>query len=67
MQKLTLKFPSFSQLAAFAKHLNGGYLINTSLLTITVSLPDFQANLAIEWYGAELIETNERVYSYDPI
>jgi hypothetical protein len=67
MQKLTLKFSSFPKLAAFAKQLNGGYLINTSLLTITASLPEFQANLAIEWYGAERIETNERVYSYDPI
>lgn len=67
MQKLTLKFSSFSQLGAFAKKLNSGYLINTSLLTITACPPDFQVNLAIEWYGAELVETNERVYSYDPI
>jgi hypothetical protein len=67
MQKLTLKFPSFSHMATFAKQLNGGYLINTSLLTITAAFPEFQMNLAIEWYGAELIETNERVYSYDPI
>ncbi|HUC82158.1 MAG TPA: hypothetical protein VMR70_14740 [Flavisolibacter sp.] len=67
MQKLTLKFSSFAQLAAFAKKLNSGYLINTSLLTITASLNEFQTNLAIEWYGAQLIETNERVFSYDPI
>ncbi|HEX8314924.1 MAG TPA: hypothetical protein VF610_00160 [Segetibacter sp.] len=67
MQKLSLKFSSFQELSSFARQLNGGYLINTSTLTITATLPDFQANLAIELYGATLIETNERVYSYDPI
>ena len=67
MQKLSLKFPSFQELSLFARQLNGGYLINTSTLTITTTLPAFQANLAIELYGAEMIETNERVYSYDPI
>lgn len=67
MQKLSLKFPSFQQLSSFAKLLNGGYLINTNTLTITAPLAEFQANLAIELYGATLIETNERVYSYDPI
>jgi hypothetical protein len=66
MKKLTLKFSSFQELSAFMKQLTGGYLINTNTLTITANFPVFQVQHAAEQYGACLVETNEKVYSYDP-
>jgi hypothetical protein len=67
MKKLTLKFTSFQQLSAFMKQLTGGYFINTNLLTITASLSPFQLQQAEDRFGALQIDTNEKVYSYDPL
>ena len=65
MEKQTLRFPSFNQLSSFVKQLNGGYLINTNALTITAKLQASQVQLAVLQFNASLIETNEKVYSYD--
>lgn len=67
MKKLTLKFSSFQELSTFMKQLTGGYLINTNTLTITSNFLAFQVQHATEQYGACLIDTNEKVYSYDPL
>jgi len=67
MEKLTLKFSTLKNLTDFAKVLSGGYLINTKNLTLTSKLPEFQVNQALEHYNGALIETTEKVYSYDLI
>ncbi|HUC79588.1 MAG TPA: hypothetical protein VMR70_01680 [Flavisolibacter sp.] len=67
MKKLTLKFSSFRDLSGFMKQLSGGYLINTNTLTITADFHSYQIQIAEEEYGGYLVETSERVYSYDPI
>ena len=65
MPKQTLKFPCFGKLSAFVKPLSIGYLINTNTLTITAKFSEPLIQQAVASYEAELIETNERVYSYD--
>lgn len=65
MKKVTLHFHSLCQLTAFSKGLACGYLLNTNNLTITGKIPPLQVNLAIEFYNAAVIETTEKVYSYD--
>ena len=65
MEKQTLRFPSFAHLSSFVKQLNCGYLINTNALTITAKLPEPQVQNALLHFSAALIETNEKVYSYD--
>lgn len=65
MEKLTLKFSTLKDLTSFAKHLNCGYLINTKNLTLTGKVPELQVNVALDMHNAALIETNEKVFSYD--
>ena len=65
MNKLTLQFVSLSELTTFSKGLNTGYFINTNNLTLTAAIPAMQVGLALELYKATLIETTEKVYSYD--
>jgi hypothetical protein len=67
MKKLTLKFTSFPELSAFMKQMTGGYFINTNTLTITANFQSYQIEDATSQYGALLIETNDKVYSYDPL
>ena len=67
MTKQTLRFTSFKELAAFIKGLSIGYLINTNTLTVTASFLESHVRHALECFDAELIDTNEKAYSYDPI
>jgi hypothetical protein len=67
MKKLTIKFSSFQELSGFMKQLTGGYLINTNTLTITADFRSYHVQIAEEQYGGHLVETNERIYSYDPL
>ena len=66
MQKQTLKFPSFKELTSFLKTLHSGYLVNTNTLTVTAPFLDFDIQKAKENYAGVLIDTTEKVYSYDP-
>lgn len=65
MKKQTLQFLSLKELTLFSKTLNCGYLINTNNFTITGNLHELQINLAKELYYAEVIETTDKVFSYD--
>ena len=65
MKKLTLQFPSLSELAGFSKLLNEKYFLNTINLTLTTELKEPQIQQAIERYKARLIETTEKVFSYE--
>ena len=65
MKKQTLQFLSLSELTLFSKTLPGGYLINTNNFTVTGKFHELQVNTAIELYHATLIETTDKVFSYD--
>lgn len=65
MNKLTLQFKSLSELAAFSKNLMGGYLVNTNNFTVTARMPEVHVILAVEFFNAILIETSDKVYSYE--
>ena len=67
MKKQTLKFRSFPELSSFVKSLTTGYLINTNTLTVTAVFAEATIQIAMHRYYALLIETTERVYSYDPL
>ena len=65
MKKLTLQFRTLTDLGRFLKLITGGYLLNTNNLTITASMPQIEINLALDLYNANVIETSEKVFSYD--
>lgn len=67
MKKRTLQFGTLKELTVFSKTLSGGFLLNTNNLTLTARISDLQAAVAQEMHNAVLIETNEKVYSYDMI
>ena len=54
------------ELSCFIKTLHTGYLINTNTLTVTAPFKELDISKATEQYDGMLIETNEKVYSYDP-
>ena len=64
MQKQTLQFPPIEILAAFARQLEAGYLINTNRLTLTGDFEETDIEKAQEKFEASLIETNEKTYQY---
>ena len=65
MDKRTLKFATLKELTDFSKTLATGFLINTKNLTLTAALPDIQLAIAVDMHNATVIETTEKVYSYD--
>ena len=65
MEKRTLKFSNLKDLTDFSKTLKNGFLINTKNFTLTTHISELQVNLASEIYNATLIETTEKVFSYD--
>ena len=65
MEKQTLRFASLTDLSAFVRQVTYGYLINTNNLTVTAKLPEEQVQLALTLYNAAMIDTNEKVFSYD--
>ena len=65
MEKRTLKFVTLTELTAFSKTLSTGFLINTKNLTLTTQLSDLQVMLATDSHNAVVIETTEKVFSYD--
>ena len=64
MEKRTLKFHSIKDLAAFARTLSSGYLMNTNNFTLTGKFTEEEIQSSINIYEAELIETTEKVFSY---
>ena len=67
MEKRTLKFQCLINMAMFAKLLSSGYLMNTNNLTLTGKFTEDQLKLATSRYEASLIETTEKVYSYEAL
>ena len=64
MEKQTLKFDCLINLARFAKTLAAGYLMNTNKFTITGRFTDEEVRRGLTQFGAEIIETTEKIYMY---
>ena len=67
MKKQTLLFGTLNELCSFSKTLNNGFLLNTKNLTITGVFSPLQLNTAMELFRGTLIDTTEKVYSYDSL
>ena len=65
MEKRTLKFATLKELTDFSKNLASGFLINTKNLTLTAHISDLQITIALDMHNATLIETTDKVFSYD--
>lgn len=52
-------------MAIFSKQLISGYLMNTNNFTLTGKFSDDEADIAIKKYGATVIETTDKVFSYE--
>jgi hypothetical protein len=67
MEKRTLKFNCLIQLATFSKSISVGYLMNTNNYTLTGRFPEKEVQRALTHHNATLIETNDKVFSYETI
>jgi len=67
MEKRTLKFSSLHEMAKYSKQFGTGYLMNTSNLTLTGYFSENDITMAKEKYAASLIETTEKVFSYESL
>jgi hypothetical protein len=65
MEKRTLKFMSLIDMAKFSKLISVGYLMNTNNLTLTAKFSDADLDLALKKYHAIIVETTDKVYSYE--
>lgn len=65
MEKRTLKFQCLIEMAMFSKIVSVGYLMNTNNLTLTGKFENKEIELAQEKYKAFLIDTTEKVFSYE--
>ncbi|MDB5252701.1 MAG: hypothetical protein JWP27_1870 [Flaviaesturariibacter sp.] len=64
MPKTTLQFDSLEAMATFSKVLNTGFVMNTIKYCLIGPFTEFEVGLALEQYGARVIETDEKVYGY---
>jgi hypothetical protein len=67
MQKRTLKFDSLVNMAIFSRQVASGYLMNTTNFTLTGKFTQDEVDLAQTKYNAALIETSEKVFSYQAV
>ena len=65
MEKRTLKFNCIINMAMFSKNLSAGYLMNTNNFTLTGRFKEQELELAVSKYDARLIETSDKVFSYE--
>ncbi|HEY6956853.1 MAG TPA: hypothetical protein VI385_16490 [Flavisolibacter sp.] len=67
MQKRTLKFDCLVNMAIFSRQVASGYLMNTTNFTLTGKFTQDEVDLAQTKYDAALIETSEKVFSYQAV
>jgi hypothetical protein len=65
MEKRTLKFNCIINMAMFSKNLSVGYLMNTNNFTLTGRFNEHELELALSKFEARLIETSDKVFSYE--
>lgn len=64
MEKQTLKFDCLINMALFSRQVTDGYLMNTNNFTLTGRFSESDISRAISQFGAAVIETTDKVYSY---
>lgn len=52
-------------MAIFSRQLTTGYLMNTNNFTLTGKFSEMDIDLALKKYRAAVIETTEKVFSYE--
>jgi len=67
MEKRTLKFDCLINMAIFSRQVTTGYLMNTNNFTLTGKFSDTEIDLAAEKYNASVIETTDKVFSYETL
>ena len=67
MEKLTLKFDCLINMAVFSRQVSAGYLMNTNNFTLTGKFSEEDINVAVREHRATLIETTEKVFSYESL
>jgi len=67
MEKRTLKFDCLINMAIFSRQVTTGYLMNTNNFTITGKFSEPELDLAIKKYRAAVIETTDKVFSYETL
>ena len=65
MEKRTLKFDCLITMAIFSRQLKVGYLMNTNNFTLTARFSQPDIDLALNKYNATVIETTDKVFSYE--
>jgi hypothetical protein len=65
MEKRTLKFDCLINMAMFSKGLSVGYLMNTNNFTLTGRFNEKEIELALSKYDAMLIESSDKIFSYE--
>jgi hypothetical protein len=54
-------------MALFSRQLTSGFLMNTNNFTLTGKFSDEAIDLAINKYNASVIETTDKVFSYESL
>ena len=67
MEKRTLKFDCLINMAIFSKQVSTGYLLNTNNFTLTDKFSEPEIDLAVKKYRASVIETTDKVFSYETL
>jgi hypothetical protein len=67
MEKQTLKFDCLINMAVFSRQITSGYLMNTNNFTLTGKFSDADVALAKERYNACVIDTTDKVFSYEAL
>lgn len=67
MEKQTLKFDCLINMALFARQLSTGYLMNTNNFTLTGKFSGEEIDLAKARYKAGIIDTTDKVFSYESL
>ena len=67
MQKRTLKFDCLINMAIFSKQVTSGFLMNTNNFTLTGKFSEKDIDFAINKYNAAVIETTDKVFSYESL
>jgi hypothetical protein len=67
MEKRTLKFDCLINMAIFSRQLTYGYLMNTNNFTLTGKFSETDIDLAKRKYDATVIDTTEKVFSYETL
>jgi hypothetical protein len=67
MEKRTLKFNCLINMAIFSKQLTAGYLMNTNNFTLTGKFSETDIDLAVKNYGADVIETTDKIFIYESL